>query len=170
MTKAKTSGASTAKEQARTTAETVKDTAERTGLAAPSASEVEKARAEGVKEAIKQDAKESYEYATDGALPGDDPAPRQFTGSSQHTNMVSGLLGLSPEGLADAIAEDADTPIPEEAVANLLEQERSGQNRTPYVEALCKRLKVKSPYEVTNAGPGYTNDVSNVTPVARPGE
>lgn len=168
MTSKKTSGAST--ERARTTAESVKETAERTGLAAPSAADVQKARAEGVKEAIKEDAKGSFKYATDGQLPGEEPSRRQFTGSSQHTNMVSGLLALSPDGLEAAIADDAAVPVSEEVVANLLEQERSGQNRTPYVELLCKRLKVDSPFEVTSAGPGYTNDVSNVTPVRRPGE
>lgn len=159
----------TAKQQARATAESVKEAAERTGLAAPSTSEVEKARKDGVTEAIKEDAKGSYRYATDGALPGDPPR-RQIINTGEHTNFIDGLLALGPDALKAAVDEKADRPLSEEQVANLLELERSGPNRTPHVEILCKRLKVKSPFEVTTAGPGYTNDVSNVTPVRRPGE
>ena len=160
---------SPAKQQARAAAETAKEGAERTGLAAPSTSEVEKARNEGVTEAIKEDAKEAYRYAVDGQLPGDEPA-RRIINTGEHTNFIDGMLGLGLEELEAAVSEKADAPLPEEAVANLLELERSGPNRTAYVQALCKRLKVKSPFEVTTAGPGYTNDVSNVTAVKRPGE
>lgn len=157
-----------AKDKAKAAAETVKETAERTGIAAPSTSAVKKARSEGVTEAIKEDAKEAYEYAADGALPGAPPA-RQFTGRSE-IMMYAPMIDLGLEAFEAAIAEDADAPIPEEKVAGLLELERSGQNRTPYVEALCKRLKIKSPLEVTTAGPGYTNDVSSITPVRQRGE
>jgi hypothetical protein len=160
---------STAKQQARATAESVKDAAERTGLAAPSTADVEKARKEGVAEAIKEDAKGSYRYATDGQQPGE-PIGRQIINTGEHTNIISGLLALGPDDLKARVAEKAPAPLSEEQVANLLELERSGPNRTPHVEILCKRLKVKSPYEVTTAGPAYTNDVSNVTPVRRPGE
>jgi hypothetical protein len=38
--------------------------------------------------------------------------------------------------------------------------ERSGKNRTDVVEVICAVLGIKSPYEVTDAGPSYTNDVS----------
>lgn len=160
---------STAKQQARTAAETAKEGAERSGLAAPSTAAVTKARNEGVTEAIKEDAKEAYRYATDGALPGEPPR-RQIINTGEHTNFIDGLLALGPDALKAAVDEKADRPLTEEQVANLLELERSGPNRTPHVEILCKRLKIKSPFEVTTAGPGYTNDVSNVTPVRRPGE
>lgn len=76
------------------------------------------------------------------------------------------LLDLGLEEFEKAIKEGADDPVPEEKVAGLLELERSGKNRTDYVQALCKRLGVKSPYEVTAAGPGYTNDVAATTAVA----
>lgn len=153
-----------AKQQAKTAAQTAKQGAENTGLAAPSVSEVQKARNEGVTEAIKENAKEAYQYATDGQLPGE-PTAQRFQGSDSHTNFVDGLLGLSAEDLAKAIDPKADAPLSEDQVANVLKLERAGPNRTPHVKALCKRLGVKSPLEVTNAGPGYTNDVSNVTPL-----
>lgn len=165
----KKSNTSTAKEQAKRTAETAKEGAERSGLAAPSVGAVAKARNEGVTEAIKEDAKEAYRYATDGQLPGE-PIGRQIINTGEHTNFIDGMLGLGPDDLKARVDEKADDPLSEEQVANLLELERSGPNRTPHVQVLCKRLKVKSPYEVTTAGPDYTNDVTNVTPVRRPGE
>jgi hypothetical protein len=152
----------TAKQQARTAAETAKTGAENAGLASLSVSEVEKARNEGVSEAIKENAKDAYNYATEGQLPGD-PPKQNYTFSDAHTNMIDGLLGLAGDELAKAIAPDADSPLSDDQVANLLKLERAGPNRTEQVQVLCKRLGVKSPYEVTNAGPGYTNDVTNVT-------
>lgn len=140
------------------------DAAEAVGLPGVSSSDIQTAQKEGIKEAEKESAKASYRYATDGNLASDTGA-RQFTGSDAHTNMIDGMLALAPDDLIAAIDEKADQPLTEEQVANLLRLERAGPNRTPHVQALCKRLKVKSPYEVTNAGPGHTNDVSNVTPV-----
>jgi len=75
------------------------------------------------------------------------------------------LIDLGLDAFKDAIAEDADNAIPESKVAGLLELERSGKNRTEYVNALCKRLGVKSPLEVTGAGPSHTNDVTPVSVV-----
>ncbi len=152
---------SLAKEQAKTATQTARDGALNTGIAAPSTSDVQKARNEGVTEAIKENAKDAYNYATDGQLPGE-PANQRFLGSDQHSNMIDGMLSMSPQALEEAVAEKADVPLSEDQVANLLKLERAGQNRTPYVHLLCKRLKVKSPYEVTNAGPAYTNAVNTV--------
>jgi len=171
MATRKQDSSATAKQQAKTGAETAKEGAERTGLAAPSVSQVEKARNEGVTEAIKEQAKDAYEYATDGQLPGEAPQTRQFTMSDAHTNMIDGLLGLGPDELEERVDEKADSPLSEDQVANLLKLERNGPNRTLHVQVLCKRLKVKSPLEVPGAGTApYTNDVSNLTPIARPGE
>ena len=155
-----------AKQQAKTAAETAKVGAENTGLAAPSTSEVEKARSEGVTDAIKEQAKDAYVYATDGQLPGELPA-RQFNDMGAHTNMIDGLLSLGVDELTDAVDPKADASLSDDQVANLLRLERAGQNRTPYVQLLCKRLDVKSPFEVTDAGPDYTNDVSNITALSR---
>lgn len=131
------------------------------GLKAPSAAQIAKAQAEGIADALKEDAKNTYRYLTDGANPGADPG-RQFFGKSD-IMQFAGLIDLGIEDFEARVAESADDPVPEEKVAGLLELERSGQNRTPYVQAMMKRLKVKSPYEVTAAGPGYTNDVNPVT-------
>ena len=58
------------------------------------------------------------------------------------------------------IDQHADNAISESKIAGLLEMERSGRNRTEHVQVLCKRLGVKSPTEVTDAGPAYTNDTT----------
>jgi|GEM_PF-1309232 len=134
------------------------------GIKTPTGAALAKAQEEGVAEAIKEQAKDAYQYLTDGQLPGGPPG-RQFTNSDAHTNMISGMLALSPEDLAEAIGPKADSPVTEDQVANLLKLERAGQNRTAYVQLLCKHLGVKSPYEVTNAGPGYTNDTTPTTPL-----
>lgn len=151
-----------AKEQAKSAAETAKQGAMNTGLAAPSTSEVQKARNEGVTDAIKENAKEAYQYATDGQLPGE-PAQQRFAGSDRHTNLIDGLLTLGADALTERVDPKADAPLSDDQVANLLKLERAGPNRTEQVQVLCKRLGVKSPYEVTDAGPDYTNDTTNVT-------
>lgn len=151
-----------AKQQAKSAAETAKQGAENTGLAAPSTAEVQKARNEGVTEAIKEQAKGVYEYAMDGQLPGEQPV-RQFNDNGEHTNFIDGLLGLGADELADRVNEKADAPLSEDQVANLLRLERAGPNRTDHVKVLCKRLNVKSPFEVTDAGPAYTNDQTAIT-------
>ena len=76
-------------------------------------------------------------------------------------------LKLGAEDLEKAVSEKADNLLSESQVAGILILERSGPNRTDHVKALCKRLKVKSPYEVTKAGPPYTNDKTPVTEIAR---
>lgn len=131
------------------------------GLSALSPTEKADAQKEGQVEAVKEAAKDTYQYLTDGNLMGDPPA-RQFTGMDDIMQFEP-LLSLDPDAFEKAIGTKADMPLPEEKVAGLLELERSGQNRTPYVQAMCKRLGVKSPYEVTKAGPDYTNDVRPIT-------
>lgn len=79
----------------------------------------------------------------------------------------AGLVDLGLDAFKEAIAEDAKDPIPESKVAGLVEIERSGKNRTEYVKALCDRLGVASPLEVTHAGPGFTNDVTAVNTLVR---
>jgi hypothetical protein len=72
-------------------------------------------------------------------------------------------LKLSAEDLEKAVSEKADNLLSESQVAGILILERSGPNRTDQVKVLCKRLKVKSPLEVTKAGPAHTNDATPVT-------
>ena len=150
-----------AKQQAKTTAESVKATAENTGLAAPSVAEVQKARNQGVTEAIKEQAKDAFIYATDGALPGEPTNAGRFHGYDDIMQFEP-LLGLGIEEFAKAIAEDAGPPVPENKVYGLLALERNGQNRTDYVKAMMGRLDLKAD-ELPGGGPGYTNDVTPVS-------
>lgn len=131
------------------------------GLTAPSASQKAAAQVEGATEAVKDKAKDVYNYLTDGNLPGDPPG-RQFTGKSEIMQYAH-IVDLGLDEFVAAVQDDAVPAIPEEKCAGLLELERSGKNRTDYVQALMKRLKVKSPYEVTSAGPAFTNDVTSIT-------
>lgn len=128
-----------------------------------SATEEKQAEKEGVKEALKQSAQTNF--ATQSATENLD----EYSGDrwpDRHDIMLwSYVIGYGLDQFKKAIQEDAVPLIPESKVAGLLELERSGQNRTEYVQAMCKRLGVKSPIEVTNAGPGHTNDVSSVTAV-----
>ena len=150
-----------AKDQARTAAETAKTGAENTGLAAPSLSDVQKARAEGVTEAIKEQVKEAYVYATDGQQPGEPSSRRQWHGYDE-IMQYEPLLRLGIDEFTATIAEKSDTPVPENKVYGLLALERNGQNRTDYVRAMIRRLDLK-PEELPGGGPGYTNDVTPVT-------
>jgi hypothetical protein len=156
--KTKSAVAQSRKQSAKATAKAVEDNS---ALQAPSAAQVASAQAEGVKEAIKEDAKDVYESLTDGNLPGEPPA-RQFTGMDDIMRFEP-LLDLGVDEFQRRIGDDTDGGIAEEKVAGLLSLERAGRNRTPYVKAMVDRLGVDSPYEVTNAGPGYTNDVHPIT-------
>lgn len=127
-----------------------------------SEADIAKARRDGAIEAEKEAAKASYTYATDGNLPGEEGSGARWPGKSEVMQFAH-LINLGVEEFEAAVADDADPLIAEDKVAGLLELERSGQNRTPYVQALMKRLGVDSPYEVTAAGPGFTNDVRPVT-------
>lgn len=140
-----------------------KDTAERvsanSSLPTATATEMAAAQKEGIKEAVKEAAKDTYQYLTDGNLPGDPPA-RKFTGSDE-IMQYAGLVDLGIDQFTDAVSKGGS--VPEEKVAGLLALERAGKNRTAYVKVMCTRLGVKSPYEVTSAGPDHTNDVTPVT-------
>jgi hypothetical protein len=87
---------------------------------------------------------------------------RQYPGSDEVLPLEP-LLKLSAEDLEKAVAEDAENLLSEEQVAGVLILERSGPNRTDHVKVLMERLGIKSPYEVTKAGPAYTNDATPVT-------
>jgi hypothetical protein len=129
------------------------------GLSAPTGSALNKAQQEGIAEAVKESAKDTYQALTDGGLPGA-PAARQFTGMDD-IMQYAGLLDLGPDDFAQRIEQGG--PVPEEKVAGLLSLERAGKNRTPYVQSLMKRLEIDHPGEVTNAGPDYTNDIHPIS-------
>lgn len=142
-------------------AQTAENVEANSALKMPSGSAMAKAQADGVTEAIKESAKDTYQALTDGNLPGAPPA-RQFTGMDDIMRWEP-ILDLGLDEFKARIAEKSDAPVPEEKVAGLLSLERAGRNRTDYVKAMVDRLGVDSPYEVTNAGPGHTNDVTPVS-------
>lgn len=123
------------------------------------ASKVKEAQIEGIQEAIAEGAKRKFNM-TDGSPVGDEPEPGIVkTNDATHLDY---LLDLDPDVLKKTLKGEGDLgPIPKQGtIASLLEMERSGKNRTDVVEVICAVLGIKSPYEVTDAGPSYTNDVS----------
>lgn len=125
------------------------------------AAEQAEARKEGAKEDVQEAAKEAHRYLTDGNLPGAAPE-RQYHGSDE-IQQYAEIVTFGLDEFKERIAKNSDNPVPEEKVAGLLALERAGQNRTEYVKALCARLGVKDPREVTSAGPDYTNDITAIT-------
>jgi hypothetical protein len=126
--------------------------------------EREEAEKEGVKNAITRSAETNFLTRSATESP-------EFVGDrwpERHEIMQwAGTLDLGLDAFKAAVAADAPVSIPEGKVAGLVELERSGKNRTDYVKALCDRLGVKSPTEVTSAGPGYTNDVTQLNELVR---
>lgn len=137
------------------------EAAEAAGLPNVSKAELDKAKKDGMLDAAKEQAKDNFKFLTDGNLPSPASGP-QYPGSSD-IMQYEPLIRLGIEDFKARIAEKAEVPVPEEKVAGLLALERAGQNRTDYVKALMSRLGIKSPYEVTDAGPDYTNDTTPVT-------
>lgn len=121
-----------------------------------SAKEQEEARKEGAKEAAKEAGKNSYKFLTDGNLPGAPPKKQYF--GHDDIMQYADYLELGVEAFED-FAADKESGVPEEKLYGLLALERNGQNRTPYVKALMKRLKLKAD-ELPGGGPDYTNDVT----------
>lgn len=130
--------------------------------------ELAAARKDGAKEDVKDAAKDTHRALTDGNLPGD-PPKHPFHGHEESQQWAHNL-DLGVEAFEDLIAvnpgkEDrnkGEQSIPDEKVYGLLALERNGKNRTPYVKAMMKRLKLKAD-ELPGGGPSYTNDVTNIT-------
>lgn len=89
------------------------------------------------------------------------PTGNRWLGSDE-IMLWTHFLDLDADEFEAAIAENADHPVPENKVYGLLALERNGQNRTPYVQAMMKRLDLSAD-ELPGGGPGYTNDVTNIT-------
>lgn len=125
--------------------------------------EREAAEKEGVKAAYARSAETNFltRSATETDSAGDRWPDRHEIMQWAH------MVDLELDAFKAAIDANADPAVPESKVAGLMELERSGQNRTEYVKAMCDRLGVSSPLEVTNAGPGYTNDVTAVNKIVR---
>lgn len=122
------------------------------------AKEVAEAKKDGIKQAIAEGAAAQFKQ-TDGIPFGDEPKPAIIkTNDAMHMGY---LLDLQPDVLTKTLKGEGDLkPIPTQGqIASLLEMERSGKNRTDVVQALCDVLGIDSPYEVTDAGPAWTNRV-----------
>lgn len=128
--------------------------------------DVEAAKLDGIKAAIADDAGARFK-ATDGIAvnevePGITPTYNVFH--------LQDMVDMDPDALKDALDGKGPVGTPslsEGQVAGLLEVERSGKNRTDIVKVLCDYLDIKTPYEVTDAGPNYTNDVNRSAVKAR---
>ncbi len=124
--------------------------------------EAKKARHEGALDAVKDAAKDARVSLTDGAQPGD-PAIDRWPGSDE-SQQYAYMIEDAPDAF-DKRVNGKDSPVTDVMAAGLLKLERAGQNRTPYVKTLLKRLGLKGSEigEVTSAGPAYTNDMSLIS-------
>lgn len=132
--------------------------------------EIEQAKKDGalehVKESGKRDAATGLAYPAQSGKDLERLAETQRlqVDSSVPSTPLAPLLGLGLDELTRRLTDDkADDVIEFEQAKMLLNLERSGKNRTGYVKALLKAIGTDDPYKVTNAGPPYTNDETNVT-------
>ena len=130
----------------------------------PSAQKIVEAREQGVLDAIQSSTAEAFKRGANEGY-GDAPSGKRQIAIDANVLNIRDLLDLDVEALTARLDGSVQAHLSEGKVAGLLEMERSGKNRTDYVKALCKRLGVDSPYDVTAAGPAYTNDTSQTTKV-----
>jgi protein-L-isoaspartate O-methyltransferase len=123
-----------------------------------SKADVTKAKKDGALDAIRESAAQQFR-STDGVAVGEADTGPQATYDVFH---IQHLVDMDPDALKDMLNGKGDEPVSltEGQIGGLLEVERSGKNRTDVVKVLCDRLGIKTPYEVTDAGPNYTNDVN----------
>lgn len=123
--------------------------------------EIAAARKEGAKEDVQEIAKDTHRALTDGVLPGE-PQKRQWHGADE-IQMYAHNLALGVDAFEEKVkVTNKEDPIPDEKVYGLLALERNGKNRTPYVKAMMKRLKLKAD-ELPGGGPAYTNDLTSIS-------
>lgn len=122
--------------------------------------EIEEATKDGLKEAVTEKAKFANGVFDD--LPGEPPS-MQYFGSDESQGYAS-LLDLGVDQFEKLVSTDAgkEGSIDDTKVHGLLALERNGQNRTPYVKAMMKRLDLKKE-DLPGGGPSYTNDVSSIS-------
>jgi hypothetical protein len=121
--------------------------------------DVEEAKKAGALEAVQESAKQRFK-SSDGIAVNDTEAGITKTNDVFH---LQDMVDMDPDALKAALdgkGPPGTASLSEGQIAGLLEVERSGKNRTDIVKVLCDRLGIKTPYEVTDAGPNYTNDVA----------
>lgn len=135
--------------------------------------EIEDARKEGALEAFREGGKSAAlaDTGTQGDPEAMAEAESKRISPDQNTTFIAPLLDLSLDALVPRLTNDkVPDPISLETAKGLLALERAGRNRTGYVRALCERIGVDSPVEVTPAGPPYTNDETSISELMKPGE
>lgn len=133
--------------------------------------ELAAARKEGAKDDVKENAKEVHRALTDGNLPGDPPSTQYLNADESQPyahNLDLGIDAFEKLMTTKPGKEDlnkGESSIADERVYGLLALERNGQNRTPYVKAMVKRLKLKvdGAADLPGGGPSYTNDISAIS-------
>ncbi len=127
--------------------------------------EIEGAQKEGALDYIKEGAKNAMRADTGTTnYDGVSDSERFRVDPALNTTFIATLLDLGVDELKRRLNDEkADDAIGFENAKGLLALERAGKNRTSYVKLLCDAIGVKSPYEVTSAGPAYTNDDTAVT-------
>jgi len=125
--------------------------------------EEKEARKEGAKEDVKEAAKDAHRYLTDGQLPGE-PKVNPFQGHDE-SQQYAYLLDYGVAQFERLVAGKEDFKPSDVQLAGLLNLERNGQNRTPYVRALMKKLGLKTDDlpEIAPGGPSYTNDLTAIS-------
>lgn len=127
--------------------------------------EIEKAKHEGALDQVRESGKSAV--LADTGTTGDPDAvaeqQRLRVSPALESTVIAPLLDLPLDTFVQRLTNDkVQNPIDFETAKGLLHLERSARNRTEYVKALCNRIGVDDPREVTHAGPGYTNDVHSL--------
>lgn len=128
--------------------------------------EIEEAQKEGALDYIKEGSKNAMraDTGTTGDRDAAADAQRLRVDPSLNTTFIAALLDLSTDELKRRLTDEkAEDLIAFEEAKGLLALERAGKNRTGYVKVLLDAIGANSPYEVTSAGPPYTNDDTAVT-------
>jgi len=128
-----------------------------------SAKEIEEAKKDGALDYIKDGSK--HAMASDTGTPSYEAVgevERFRVAPGFESTFLAPALDASVGDLEKRLKDDKD-PLGFEDAKGLLALERSGKNRTGYVKMLMKFIGVKSPYDVTDAGPPYTNDETAIT-------
>lgn len=119
--------------------------------------DVEAAKKEGALDAVREGAKQRFK-SSDGVAVNDTEAGVTPTYDVFH---LQHMVDMDPDALkAELDGKGTGPALSDVQIAGLVEVERSGKNRTDIVKVLCDRLGISSPFEVSDAGPNYTNDVA----------